>query len=283
MQQLLQEYKIGELDRPTDDRSIPDPYAHEARLPRPPNFTVRGAKPYNAEPPAEFADALVTPTELMYIRNHLPVPTIDADTYRLEVEVQGEKKLELALAELRAMPRHTVTACMQCGGNRRSAFTEVKEVKGLDWGSAAIGNVRWSGVRLRDVLRLAGVADAEEAYERGLVNVVFSGLDVPRVGDWSDPEGGYSAHIDIDKGLAPEVLLAFEMNGDPLPADHGFPLRVVVPGYVGARNVKWLGKISVGDEEAQSLWQRKVSTCGRRSGRGRGLKKKLEKLERITR
>ena len=65
MQQLLQEYKIGELDRPTDDRSIPDPYAHEARLPRPPNFTVRGAKPYNAEPPAEFADALVTPTELM--------------------------------------------------------------------------------------------------------------------------------------------------------------------------------------------------------------------------
>ena len=274
MQQLLHEYKIGELDAPTDDRSIPDPYAHEARLPRPSNFKVRGAKPYNAEPPAEFADALVTPTELMYIRNHLPVPTIDPDTYRLEVEVQGETKLELSLAELRAMPRHTVTACMQCGGNRRSAFTEVKEVKGLDWGSAAISNAIWGGVRLRDVLRLAGVTpDAEEAYERGLVNVVFSGLDVPRVGDFKDPEGGYSAHIDIDKGLAPEVLLAFEMNGEPLPADHGFPLRVVVPGYVGARNVKWLGKISVGDEEAKSLWQRKVSTCGRRAGRSGGLTK----------
>nr|CAD7443808.1 unnamed protein product [Timema bartmani] len=125
--------------------------------------------------------------------------------------------------------------------------TIVKPVKGLNWGAAAIGNATWSGARLRDILLAAGLRDNQP----GVTHVQFEGLD-------SDPANvSYGASISVEKAMDPcgDTILAYEMNGNPLLRDHGFPIRVVVPGIVGARNVKWLGWIIVSEEESCSHWQ----------------------------
>ncbi|KAJ8984700.1 hypothetical protein NQ317_004959 [Molorchus minor] len=145
------------------------------------------------------------------------------------------------------MPKCTITATLMCAGNRRSEMTKIKSVKGLNWGPAAIGNATWTGVRLRDVLIRAGINEDDDTYK----HVQFEGIDLDVTGK------SYGASIQfwraIDKRA--DVILAYEMNGVALPKDHGFPLRVVVPGVVGARNVKWLEKISVSKDESDSHWQ----------------------------
>jgi len=149
--------------------------------------------------------------------------------------------------DLRNLPKHTVTAAIMCGGNRRSEMIEIKPVKGLSWGPSAVGNAKWTGVKLCDVLSAMGVKSDEVRH------VQFEGLD-------TDPTStAYGASIPLSKAMDPrgDVLLAYEMNGQPLTRDHGFPIRVIVPGVVGARNVKWLGRIIVSDTESQSHWQQK--------------------------
>lgn len=157
--------------------------------------------------------------------------------------------LTLSLEDLKTRyPKHTVTATLQCAGNRRSEMNKVKLVKGLNWGIAAIGNATWGGAKLRDVLLAAGYGPDVTSWAR---HVQFEGLDKDVTGT------AYGASIPISKALSEDgdVLLAYEMNGEDLPADHGFPVRMVVPGTVGARNVKWLGKITVSAEESSSHWQ----------------------------
>lgn len=126
-------------------------------------------------------------------------------------------------------------------------FRQVKKVKGLEWGPCAIGNATWSGARLIDVLHHLGMDTDDPRIE----HVVFDGLDL-------DPTGNpYGASVPAHKALNPkaDVILAYEMNGEPLPRDHGFPIRAIVPGVVGARNVKWLGSIRLSAEESSSFWQ----------------------------
>lgn len=251
VRELLAEYKIGELS--PEDKAPPtlktaDPYANDPV--RHPALTVNSQRPFNAEPPPGLlTDAYITPNPLFFTRNHLPVPNLDASTYRLQVVgPRGGKSLSLSLEDLRRFPRHEVTVTVQCAGNRRSEMTQFKEVKGLDWRVGAISTARWAGARLCDVLAKAGHRPSDtEAH------VCFEGLDC-------DPTGtAYGASIPLARALSPdaEVLLAYEMNGEPLPRDHGFPVRVVVPGVVGARHVKWLGKVSVQAEESPSHWQRR--------------------------
>lgn len=251
VRELLAEYKIGELN-PEDvapaSAEPSDPYAADPA--RHPALTVNSQRPFNAEPPpALLTDSYITPNAIFFTRNHLPVPDLDPSTYRLQVVgPRGGKPLSLSLDDLRRFPRHEVTVTVQCAGNRRSEMTRFKEVKGLDWGVGAISTARWAGARLCDVLAKAGHRPRDtEAH------VCFEGLD-------SDPTGtAYGASIPLARALNPdaEVLLAYEMNGEPLPRDHGFPVRVVVPGVVGARHVKWLGKVSVQAEESPSHWQQR--------------------------
>ena len=249
---LLEEMRIGSLkiESKNEDVDPLDPYGHEPWHARHPALEAKSQKPFNAEPPLELlTDSFLTPNALFYVRNHLPVPQVSMKDYRLKVKVEGRKgPTELTLQDLQTKFKQcTITAAVQCGGNRRSAMSKVKHVRGLSWGPAAISNARWTGVKLRDVLAYAGLSEKQ----KDLHHVQFEGLDHDLSGDH------YGASIPIEKALSPEgdVLLAFEMNGEPLPMDHGYPLRVIVPGTVGARNVKWLSAIFVSTEESPSFWQ----------------------------
>ncbi|XP_072521982.1 sulfite oxidase, mitochondrial isoform X2 [Salminus brasiliensis] len=250
--EILSEYKIGLL-RPEDCKKqdtskSADPYSTDP--PRHPALTVNSLKPFNGEPPpALLTDNYITPSALFFKRNHLPVPKVDPGTYRLQIEGLPGGAASLSLEELKTrFPKHTVTATIQCAGNRRADMNKVKQVKGLNWGVAAISNATWSGARLRDVLYHYGFGPEVAAKAR---HVQFEGLDCDVTGT------SYGASIPLNKAVSEEgdVLLAYEMNGEDLPADHGYPVRVIAPGIVGARNVKWLGKIVVSEEESQSHWQ----------------------------
>ncbi|EFN57284.1 hypothetical protein CHLNCDRAFT_30609 [Chlorella variabilis] len=246
---MLEEYRIGRL-KGGAAAPVADPYANEpARLPA---LIVRSQKPMNSETPKELlVGSLITPNELFYVRNHLPVPHVDAATYRLRVEGEGVRTMELSLEELQTrFRRHSVTATLQCTGNRRNDFNLTQRpVKGLEWDGGSISTAVWSGVRLRDVLLAAGLEDDNP----DVAHIQFEGLDTDMASQC------YGASVEVDKAMDPQgdVLLAFEMKGAPLPADHGYPVRVVVPGVAGCRSVKWLGKIVASDQESASFWQRK--------------------------
>lgn len=260
---ILESMRIGDLDpndvaaAATAAAAVGDPYANDP--PRHPALIPRSLKPFNAEPPAALLpDAYLTPNDLFFVRNHLPVPDVKAETYVLEIDPGGGRPLlKLSLHDLRTrFPRHTVTVALQCAGNRRADMDRVKAARGLSWGVAAMANAEWTGARLRDVLAAAGVdVDAVAAGSApGARHVQFAGLD-------RDPASGvaYVASVPADLATAPgrDAILAYEMNGAPLPRDHGYPVRAIVPGIVGARQVKWVGRVALASGEADSLWQTK--------------------------
>ncbi|KAK5615671.1 hypothetical protein CRENBAI_023645 [Crenichthys baileyi] len=250
--EILSQYKVGELSpedlKKQEDAKSLDPYSSDPE--RHPVLRVKCKKPFNAEPPPEIlGDSYITPHVLFFKRNHLSVPQVDPASYRLNVEGFPGGALSLSLEDLKTrFPKHTIIATMQCAGNRRSEMNKVKRVNGLNWGITAIGNAKWSGVRLRDVLLAAGFGPEVAKWAR---HVHFEGLDKDVTGT------AYGTSIPINKAISEEgdVLLAYEMNGEDIPSDHGFPVRVVVPGVVGARSVKWLGRIVISAEESSSHWQ----------------------------
>lgn len=209
---------------------------------------VREEEPFNAGPPVErLCEEFVTPTSLFFVRNHGAVPDIDPDRYRLSVTGLVTRSLHLSLDDLqRRFSKTVLTAALQCAGNRRSELMAVAPVPGeLPWDAGAIGNAVWGGVPLREVLTEAGVDDRA-------AHVAFTGLDeVHKAGQTF----GFGGSIPLAKAMRTEVLLAYEMNDARLPPVHGFPLRVIVPGYIGARSVKWLGEISVQSEPSANYFQ----------------------------
>jgi sulfite oxidase len=191
----------------------------------------------------------ITPNELFFIRSHAPTPEISLAQYQLNVSGLVQTPLTLSLPDLQKLPRHTVTATLQCAGNRRDELIAAKPVPGeVPWAADGISTAVWSGVRLREVLLAAGV-QPEAAH------VAFTGADdVMRHGHTF----GYGSSIALEKALSEEVLLADVMNGEPLTPVHGFPLRAVVPGFIGARSVKWLTHISVQAEPSDNYFQAKA-------------------------
>lgn len=196
-----------------------------------PGLIVHRPEPLNAEPPlAKLRAAFITQQGDFYIRSHGTIPQLSKEGYKLRVGGMGMTSTELSLDELQSrFPRRTVTAVLQCAGNRRADMLAVKPVPGDPWGPGAISNAEWAGVPLGDVLRSAGVKDG-----RGL-HVAFDSHDeITEEGE----HFRFGVSIPLAKALAPETLLAFTMNGEPLTAEHGFPVRVVTPGYAGVRSPK---------------------------------------------
>ncbi|CAI6307837.1 unnamed protein product [Periconia digitata] len=210
-------------------------------------------EPLNREPELDkLISSFLTQHGQAYDRNHGPIPHISADIHRVGIYGLVKKELSLSISDLQSLPQHTVICALQCAGNRRHTMrTKLKEVSGIDWFDGAVMNCAWTGPLLVDVLEKAGVDVSEE--KRPDAHVAFSCFQTPTQEDeW------YGASIPLSRALDPNasILLALEMNGGPLPANHGGPLRVVTPGIAGARSVKWLDRISVQMQESNNFYQR---------------------------
>lgn len=213
------------------------------------DLIVHEREPFNAESShAALAEGPLTATDAFYVRGHGPVPELDEDAFRLSVTGLVERELTLSMADLRSglLEIHEVTATLQCAGNRRAGLVAVRDIPGeAPWGPGATGTATWRGVRLADVL--AAVHPAPEAAHVGM-----EGADVAPE---AMPPQRFGGSVPLDKARRPEVLLAFEMNGAPLEPVHGAPLRSVVPGYIGARSIKWLDTIEVRAEPWAGYFQ----------------------------
>lgn len=186
------------------------------------------------------------PNERFFVRNHTSTPIIDPRTYRLQVFGGGLRRPEgvsFSLRDLQRLPSRTIHAFIECAGNGRSFFASQQgtPASGTQWKLGAVGVARWRGVPLGEVLERAGIT-------RRAVDVMPEGLDA---------EVGINGHVrrpfPIAKALD-DVLLAYEMNGEPLPPDHGAPVRVIVPGWIGIASIKWVGRIEVSDQPLFSAW-----------------------------
>jgi sulfite oxidase len=215
-----------------------------------PSLEVLSAEPFDAQPPlGRLVDAAVTPLELFYVHSHGAIPRVREEEYRLEVGGMVARPLRLRLADLKAnFPEVEVTSTLQCAGNRRAELARVRPIPGeTPWGASAIGTAVWRGMSLAALLDGVGLLD-------GAAHVAFQGLDqVARDGE----RVAFGGSIPLWKARLADVLLAWEMNGETLPPEHGYPLRVVVPGWIGARSVKWLGSIQVRNEPSDNPFQQR--------------------------
>jgi DMSO/TMAO reductase YedYZ molybdopterin-dependent catalytic subunit len=201
--------------------------------------------PLNCEVPPELLDAEVTPTTRFFRRNHFGIPLLDAPGWRLKIGGLVRRPMSLGLDELKRFGSVSTVTLLECAGNGRSSY--VPAVQGEQWGLGAVGNAKWTGVRLADVLDAAGV-------QRGAAEVVFRGADQGIV-------SGSAATIAFERSLSVAdaryrgALLAFAMNDEPLPACHGYPVRLVVPGKYAVASVKWLTDITVTSTKFDGFFQ----------------------------
>lgn len=218
--------------------------SRESSPDRPSTLITRVERPFDAETPVQAFTSYLTPNHLFFVRSHFGPPAPEAvaeSAWRLRVGGLVERSIELTLSQLRRMESVTMTAVVQCSGNGR-AFHRPK-VPGVQWERGAVGNAQWTGVRLRDVLAKAG-AKAQARH------VQFQGADRPVVA--SVPL--FIRSIPIEKAIHPDTILAYEMNGAPLPLLHGAPVRVVTPGWMADSCVKWLTVITVRADEAPGYY-----------------------------
>ena len=208
----------------------------DAPLPKP-GMIVHGEQPFNGEFPPHLLDDPVTPTARHFVRNNGGVParahSKDLSGWALRVDGEVRHSLALTLDDLLCLPQVTMQAVLECAGNGRSLFSP--PVGGTPWIRGAVACSEWTGVRLRDVLELAGVRETA-------VYVAAFGDDAPL--DGGEP---FSRGIPIGKAMDEHTLIALAMNGDPLPAAHGFPARLLVPGWIGSAMQKWLVRLWVRD------------------------------------
>jgi len=189
--------------------------------------------PENSETPLADVHGWVTPTRLFFVRNHFDVPQLDVATWRLSVSGCVARPLVLTWDELDQMPQRTVLATLECAGNGRSFLAQ--KVPGVQWSAGAVAHAEWSGVALRTVLEQAGVDD-------GALEIVCEAADCGTEPD--HPELMHFARgLPLAKAMHRDTLLALRMNGEPLTPSHGYPLRLIVPGWYGVASVKWLTRL----------------------------------------
>ncbi|KAL8538424.1 hypothetical protein ACS0TY_000431 [Phlomoides rotata] len=233
----------------------PSDYSQEPH--RHPALAINAKEPFNAEPRrSDLVSSYVTPVEFFYKRNHGPIPIVDdLDKYSVSITGLRGNPIDLFMKDIWRLPKYTVTATLQCAGNRRTAMSKSKTVRGVGWDIAAIGNAIWGGAKLADVLELVGIPKCSRVTPSGQKHVEFVSIDKCK----EESGGPYKASIPLIQATNPEadVLLAYEMNGETLNRDHGYPLRVIVPGVIGARSVKWLDSINIIENECQGFFMQK--------------------------
>lgn len=202
---------------------------------------VRSARPPDYETPVALLDSWITPIEHFYVRSHLPAPGgVEAATWTLSIDGEVNAQTTLTLDDLKKMPPATITSTLECAGNGRAFFDP--PVAGIQWAKGAIGTARWTGVRFSDVLKRAGIKSTARF-------VTMNGAD-RALGTMPD----FVRQVPMEKAMQADTILAYEMNGQPIPALHGFPLRAIIPGWEGAYSVKWLTGLRVLDKEFDGFW-----------------------------
>ncbi len=189
--------------------------------------------PFNAETPIQALSEPITPTPLVYVRNHFNVPKIEADAWRLVVDGQVERPLRITLSELQGLPRRQMVVTLECAGNGRTLMAPVPS--GTPWRLGAVSTVRVTGTPLHHVLERAGIkSDA--------IEVLFVGADRGQVkAQQIEP---FARSLSLDVARNPDVLLVWALNDERLPLEHGYPVRLMVPNWYGMASVKWLVRIS---------------------------------------
>jgi DMSO/TMAO reductase YedYZ molybdopterin-dependent catalytic subunit len=208
---------------------------------------IRQQEPRNLEAPFVPIESYLTPTELFYIRSHFSAPDLDQASYQLRIEGAVKHPLALSYDDLRSMPSEKRIATLECAGNGRVFL--VPQVQGAQWELGAVSTAEWTGVPLRALLERAGLE--EDACE-----IVLEGADrgTPKEEPRPPEPISYAWSLPRAKAIAPEVLIAYAMNGRELPRDHGFPVRAIVPGHYGMASVKWLTRILVVRQPFHGYW-----------------------------
>ena len=222
----------------------------------PEQLKVVTQSPENAETPLADVHSWVTPTRLFFVRNHFDVPELDVASWRLSVGGCVGRPLVLTWNELDAMPQRTLLATLECAGNGRSFLSQ--KVPGVQWSAGAVAHAEWSGVPLCDVLELAGIDEAT-------VEIVCEGADVGTEPDHPEPMH-FARGLPLAKALQRDTLLALRMNGEPLTPSHGFPLRLLVPGWYGVASVKWLTRLEASRVPFRGYFQTVKYTIKRGTG-----------------
>lgn len=241
---------LGERALATEEREIVLPFANGERPlvkypQKRPMIRLTTRPPQLETPFSIFNEGVITPNDAFFVRYHLaasPPLSVDLDTFRVEIKGKVSNTLSLSMADLKTQFEPVeIVAVNQCSGNSRGLFEP--RVAGGQLGNGAMGNARWTGVRLKDVLNKAGVA-------AGAKQVTFNGLDHAVI----DKTPDFIKALDIDHALDGEVMLAYAMNSEDLPMLNGYPLRVVVPGYFGTYWVKHVNEITVIDDTFNGFW-----------------------------
>ena len=203
---------------------------------------INSARPQDYEMALSGFRDWITPLDRFFIRSHHYSPDVKLADWNLKIEGVVNNPLTLSMDDLKKLPRVTQVGVLECAGNGR-AFYE-PHLPGMQWRFGGVGNGKWTGVRLRDVLQRAGVKDTAK-------EILFDGADVP-IGTMPK----FQRTITFKKAMDPDTLLAFEMNDAPIPKDHGFPLRLIASGWAGDSWVKWVKRIEVLDHEFDGFWMK---------------------------
>ena len=203
---------------------------------------LRGEQPLNAETPVDALSTWITPNRRFFIRSHFGAPAVGLHPWTVTIEGAGDAPLDFALKALDDLEQVTIPAVLQCSGNGRGQFRPI--VPGVGWVRGAVGNAEWTGVRLADFLKAQGIPPSAR-------HVHFQGQDVPP----HPKTPAFLRSLPLDRVMDPSTLLATKMNGEPIPAYHGGPLRLVVPGWSGNHWIKWLRWIRLAAEEAPGFYQ----------------------------
>lgn len=201
-------------------------------------------EPIIGETPQAILKSWLTPNPLFYIRNHYSIPELESD-WNLDLGGHVENALSLTLQDFRSFPTQTLPVTLECAGNNRSDLEP--HVPGNPFQNGAISTAIWAGVPLRCLLEKAGIRD-------GALEILFEGYDSGQPDPSVEPQP-YLRSLPMDVAMHPDTLLAYEMNGETLSREHGYPLRLIVPGWYGMASVKWLRRISVLQEKFEGFFQ----------------------------
>jgi sulfite oxidase len=201
---------------------------------------VRSLRPPDFETPVSLLNSFITPNDLFYVRSHMPVPQVDPSTWSLKIGGEVNSPIALSLDEIKKLPAVTITMTLECAGNGRAFFEPA--LAGIQWEKGAVGTARFTGARMSDVLKKAGVKAT------GL-NVEMHAADRP-----PGTMPAFVRQVPMAKAMHPDTIVAWDMNGQPIPLPHGLPLRAVIPGWEGAYSVKWLNALNVLAKDSDSFW-----------------------------